>query len=108
MFITSKLWNTKHGAEDVMPALKTSLELLGLKYLDLYLIHWPIGLKAGDNPFPKDDHGHLLYSDVHYLETWEALEKCVDAGLVKSIGKVLIIVYYGGRLRQVSPLVLGR
>ncbi|XP_065069697.1 aldo-keto reductase family 1 member A1-A-like isoform X2 [Rhopilema esculentum] len=86
LFITSKLWNTKHGAEDVMPALKTSLELLGLEYLDLYLIHWPIGLKAGDNPFPKDEHGHLLYSDVHYLETWEALEKCVDAGLVKSIG----------------------
>lgn len=73
-----------------MPALKTSLELLGLDYLDLYLIHWPIGLKAGDDPFPKDEFGHLKYSDVHYLETWQALEKCVDAGLVKSIGMFFI------------------
>ena len=86
MFITSKLWNTKHAAADVMPALKESLELLGLEYLDLYLIHWPIGLKAGNDPFPKDEFGHLLYSDVHYFEAWQALEKCVDAGLVKSIG----------------------
>ena len=70
-----------------MPALKTSLELLGLDYLDLYLIHWPIGLQAGDDPFPKDEAGNLLYSDVHYMESWKALENCVDAGLVKSIGK---------------------
>ena len=74
-----------------MPALKESLNSLGLDYLDLYLIHWPIGLKAGDIPFPKDEFGHLLYSDVHFLETWQALEKCVDAGLVKSIGKVIVL-----------------
>ena len=88
IFITSKLWNTKHAAADVMPALKDSLQSLGLDYLDLYLIHWPIGLKAGDAPFPKDEFGNLLYSDVHFLETWQELEKCVDAGLVKSIGKM--------------------
>eukprot|EP00794_Sanderia_malayensis_P007684 gene7684-8521_t len=86
IFITSKLWNTKHNPDDVMPALKTSLKLLGLEYLDLYLIHWPVGFKAGDNPFPKDDHGHIIYSDVHFLNTWRALEECVRAGLVRSIG----------------------
>ena len=36
-----QLWNTFHSAEDVKPSLQESLNLLGLKYLDLYLIHWP-------------------------------------------------------------------
>ena len=47
LFITSKLWNTKHRPEDVRPAIMTSLQNLGLNYLDLYLIHWPISLQPG-------------------------------------------------------------
>jgi len=43
IFITSKLWNCFHSPEEVEPALRKTLELLGLEYLDLYLIHWPIG-----------------------------------------------------------------
>lgn len=41
VFVTSKLWNTKHHPEDVEPALLNSLKELKLEYLDLYLIHWP-------------------------------------------------------------------
>ena len=87
MFITSKLWNTKHAAKDVRPAFMQTLKDLQLNYLDLYLIHWPISLKAGDVPFPKNEDGTLQYSNVHPLETWQEMEKLVDEGLVRSIGK---------------------
>ena len=48
LWITSKLWNTFHRREHVLPAVKRTLEDLGLEYLDLYLIHFPISLKYVD------------------------------------------------------------
>ena len=86
IFITSKLWNTKHAAEDVRPACLETLKDLGLDYIDLYLIHWPIGFRAGDDKFPKNPDGSMIYSDTHYNETWGAMEKLVEEGLVKHIG----------------------
>ena len=43
IWVTSKLWNIFHKPEDVEGAVKRSLKMLGLDYLDLYLIHWPTG-----------------------------------------------------------------
>lgn len=41
-----QLWNTFHKQKQVVPALKTTLANLGLDYVDLYLIHWPMGFKV--------------------------------------------------------------
>ena len=87
LFITSKLWNTFHAPAHVKPALLKSLDNLKVDYLDLYLIHWPMGYKeAGDDLFPKDDKDQAAYSDVDYIDTWKALESLVDEGLIKGIG----------------------
>ena len=40
--MTGKLWNTKHAPEDVESALDKSLQDLGVEYLDLFLMHWPV------------------------------------------------------------------
>lgn len=87
LFITSKLWNTFHGPEFVKAALLKSLKNLKVDYLDLYLIHWPMGYKeAGDTLFPKNEKDEVAYSDVDYVDTWKVLERLVDEGLVRGIG----------------------
>ncbi|GGI13667.1 aldo/keto reductase [Gottfriedia solisilvae] len=66
LFITTKLWNSDQGYESTLNAFETSLQKLGLDYLDLYLIHWP----------GKDK----------YKETWKAFEKLYKDGRVRAIG----------------------
>lgn len=66
IFITTKVWNTDQGYENTLKAFDTSMNKLGLDYLDLYLIHWP----------GKDK----------YVETWHALEKLYKEGRVRAIG----------------------
>ncbi|KAJ3665102.1 hypothetical protein Zmor_000615 [Zophobas morio] len=86
LFITSKLWNTFHRPDLVEGALKTTLANLGLKYLDLYLIHWPLGYKEEGELFPTDANGKIQFSDVDYVSTWKAMEEVAKKGLTKSIG----------------------
>ncbi|KJD46726.1 aldo/keto reductase [Paenibacillus terrae] len=66
LFVTSKVWNADLGYEETRAAYEVSLDKLGLDYLDLYLIHWPVQGK--------------------YKEAWRALESLYKEGRIKAIG----------------------
>jgi D-xylose reductase len=95
LWVTSKLWNTYHRKEHVRPALERTLADLGLDYLDLYLIHFPISQKFV--PFdvryppewfydPSASSPRIEEDPVPILETWHAMEELHREGLVKNIG----------------------
>ncbi|XP_014292196.1 1,5-anhydro-D-fructose reductase [Halyomorpha halys] len=89
LFIVTKLPGTGNRREDVEPYLKKSLEALQLDYVDLYLIHSPIGLqnKGFDQTLPRDEKGELLLDmETDLVELWKGMEAQVDAGRTKSIG----------------------
>jgi D-xylose reductase len=95
LWVTSKLWNTFHRPEHVRAACERSLRDLGLDYLDLYLIHFPIALKYVDfsDRYPPEwiydptaEVPRMEPDLVPIAETWGAMEGLVEAGLVKEIG----------------------
>jgi len=87
LFIATKLWNNNHRPERVEPAFEASLNRLGLKYLDLYLIHTPFAFQPGDDLDPRDQNGNVIYDDgVTLLDTWKAMESLVDHGKCRAIG----------------------
>ena len=87
LWVTSKLWNDKHGENDVIASCRQSLADLRLNYLDLYLVHWP---------FPNFHPPHCdvtsrspdakPYIHASYMKTWRKMEELVDMGLVRHIG----------------------
>ncbi|MGH9560846.1 MAG: aldo/keto reductase, partial [Terracidiphilus sp.] len=87
VWVTSKLWNDKHGEDDVIPSCEKSLADLKLDSLDLYLIHWPFpnhhppGCDVGS----RSSHA-VPYIHANYMRTWRKMEELVDRGLVRHIG----------------------
>lgn len=68
VFVTTKLWNDRHGYDSALAAFDQSLAELGTDYVDLYLIHWPV---------PSADR---------YVETWRALVRLREESRARSIG----------------------
>lgn len=87
LFVTTKLWGTDHHNPE--SALKTSIGKLGLEYVDLYLMHWPIALNPNGNhpaiPTRPDGLRDILY-DWSFTKTWKLMEPLVSKGLTKAIG----------------------
>ena len=87
IFVTTKLWNSNHRPERVEQAFEASLDRLGLKYLDLYLIHTPFAFQPGDEHDPRDQDGNVIYDGgVTLLDTWRAMESLADHGRCRAIG----------------------
>jgi diketogulonate reductase-like aldo/keto reductase len=87
IFVTTKLWNNNHRPERVEPALRASLQRLGLDAVDLYLVHTPFAFEPGDDQDPRDSAGAVRYDNAVTLrETWSAMEDLVDQGLCRAIG----------------------
>jgi len=89
LFITSKVWNDGLSYEETLAAYDSSLEKIGLDYLDLYLVHWP-GI------------------DTNYVEVYKALEKIYQDGRVRSIGVSNFHVHHLEKLlkeTKVTPVI---
>lgn len=86
LFVVTKVAHTFHRYDRAILAVERSLHNLGLKYIDLVLIHYPVGFQEGENLWPVDSKGHIITSDIDYLETWRGLEETVNRKWVKSIG----------------------
>ncbi|PWW20432.1 aldo/keto reductase family protein [Cytobacillus oceanisediminis] len=88
LFITSKVWNADQGYEETLQAFNTSMEKMGLEYLDLYLIHWPVEGK--------------------YPDTWRALEQLHRDGKIKAIGVSNFQVHHLEKLlktAEIKPMI---
>lgn len=85
LFVTTKIWNTAQRIGDIEDSFNRSLERLGLDYIDLYLIHWPV--------------------PGCYINTWKAMEKLRDAGKIKSVGVSNFTVHDLETLKAASDLV---
>jgi alcohol dehydrogenase (NADP+) len=86
LFVTTKLWNNSHHPDDVETALDASLKDLGTDYVDLYLMHWPAPFARSEKMFPKDDNGKTKTGDTDYVDTYKAMEKCMQSGKTRAIG----------------------
>uniref|UniRef100_A0A7S3S2N5 NADP-dependent oxidoreductase domain-containing protein n=1 Tax=Emiliania huxleyi TaxID=2903 RepID=A0A7S3S2N5_EMIHU len=95
LWVTTKLWNTYHAPEHVLPALRRSLSDLGLEYVDLFLMHFPLAQRFV--PFEVRYPPEWVYdpdaptptvelAPVPLASTWAAMEEALPAGLARNIG----------------------
>ncbi len=85
IFLTTKVWNSDQGYDATLDAFAKSRERLGVDYVDLYLIHWPVKEK--------------------YRETWRALEKLYEDGLIRAIGVSNFQIHHLQEIEHISSVV---
>ncbi|CAO1626812.1 unnamed protein product [Sympodiomycopsis kandeliae] len=85
IFVTTKLWGTFHRIPE--EGLDLSLSRLGLDYVDLYLMHWPVAMRAGPDKIPlKADGTRDLDLERKFTDTWKDMAQLVKSGKAKAIG----------------------
>jgi len=87
LFVTTKLWNKNMNREEVIPACEYSLQLLGLDYVDMYVVHWPwpnfhVPGAAGD---ANNEHA-VPYIHEDFMVVWEKVTELKKSGKAKNIG----------------------
>jgi diketogulonate reductase-like aldo/keto reductase len=85
LFVTTKLWNTEQGHDKTLTAFDASLSALGLDYVDLYLVHWPLAGLIG--------------------ETWKAMEEILASGRARAIGVCNFLPHHLERLLESASVV---
>lgn len=85
IFVTTKVWNSSQGYDPTLRAYDESLQRLGMEYIDLFLIHWPI----------KATH----------LDTWRALSRLYQEGRCRAVGVSNYMVKHLQQLQEISPVV---
>ncbi|MHB9004205.1 MAG: aldo/keto reductase [Coriobacteriia bacterium] len=84
LFLTTKVWNDEQGYESTLEAFERSLKRLGMSYVDLYLVHWPIAR--------------------HYETTWRAMEEILESGRARAIGVCNFLTHHLDALEAVSSV----
>ncbi|KAH8163329.1 hypothetical protein CIB48_g4920 [Xylaria polymorpha] len=78
LWVTSKLWNADHRPNEATIAVQKSIDDLGVGYLDLYLIHWPVAFVPGG--------GSTIDENTTIIDTWRVMENIARSGLTRKIG----------------------
>lgn len=85
LWVTTKLWNSSHKYNDVEQSVEATLERMGLDYVDLLLIEWPVAHERNID-FPSSEEEYLAEEEAPLIDTWTGLEDCLDEELTRHIG----------------------
>ena len=87
LWVTSKLWNDRHGEKDVVSSCEESLRALQVDTLDLYLVHWPFpNFHPPGCDVTSRSPDARPYVHERYMKTWRQMERLVERGLVRHLG----------------------
>ncbi|THY45239.1 Aldo/keto reductase [Aureobasidium pullulans] len=90
IFVCTKVWNHLHEPEEVKWSFQNSLDNLGLDYIDLFLVHWPIAAEKDDKNMPRlNEKGQYVIKEEltkNPEPTWRAMEEIYASGKAKAIG----------------------